>query len=74
MLSALLGDCANVKNVGSGEIQAIRRGVDPETGEHSGGIGTVLAVLERVTAGATRIGASTGVEIVECARAHRTGT
>jgi deoxyribose-phosphate aldolase len=54
------------------EVEAIRRGVDPDTGvKASGGIGSFEAVLEMVEAGATRIGASSGVEIVESARAYR---
>jgi deoxyribose-phosphate aldolase len=54
------------------EVEAIRRGVDPETGvKASGGIGSFEAVLEMVRAGATRIGASSGVEIVESAKEYR---
>ena len=48
------------------EVEAIRRGVDANTGvKASGGIGSFDAALEMVRAGATRIGASSGVEIVE---------
>lgn len=57
------------------EVEAIRRGVDPDTGvKASGGIGSFEAVLEMVRAGATRIGASSGVDIVESAREYRKGT
>ncbi|AGN02490.1 deoxyribose-phosphate aldolase [Salinarchaeum sp. Harcht-Bsk1] len=54
------------------EVEAIRRGVDPETGvKASGGISSFEEVLEMVEAGATRIGASSGVEIVESSREYR---
>lgn len=53
------------------EVEAIRRGVDPDTGiKASGGIGSFEEALEMVRAGATRIGASSGVEIVESAREY----
>lgn len=48
------------------EIEAIRRGIGPDTGiKASGGISNFETVLEMVSAGATRIGASSGVEIYE---------
>jgi deoxyribose-phosphate aldolase len=48
------------------EVEAIRDGVGPDTGiKASGGIGSFEEVLEMVSVGATRIGASSGVEIYE---------
>ncbi|WP_254863006.1 deoxyribose-phosphate aldolase [Halovivax gelatinilyticus] len=48
------------------EIQAIREPLDGNTGvKASGGIATFDDALEMVEAGATRIGASSGIEIVE---------
>jgi len=48
------------------EVEAIRDGVGPNTGiKASGGIGSFEEVLEMVSVGATRIGASSGVEIYE---------
>lgn len=48
------------------EIRAIREPLADETGvKASGGIDSFEAALEMVEAGATRIGASSGVEIVE---------
>ena len=48
------------------EVEAIRDGVGPDTGiKASGGIGSFEAALEMVSAGATLIGASSGVEIYE---------
>jgi len=46
------------------EVEAIRNGISSDTGiKASGGISSFDEVLEMVTAGATRIGASSGVEI-----------
>jgi len=54
------------------EVEAIRRGVDSSTGvKASGGIGSFEEALEMVQAGATRIGASAGVEIVESIEEYR---
>lgn len=51
------------------EVRAIREAVGPEMGiKASGGIGSFEDALEMVAAGATRIGASSGVAIVESAR------
>lgn len=48
------------------EVRAMREAVTSDVGvKASGGIGTFDDVLEMVEAGATRIGASSGVEIVE---------
>lgn len=48
------------------EVEAIRDGIDSDTGvKASGGISRYEEVLEMVEAGATRIGASSGVEIYE---------
>ncbi len=48
------------------EVRAMREAVGPDVGvKASGGIDSFTAVLEMVEAGATRIGASAGVEIVE---------
>jgi len=48
------------------EVEAIRNGISSDTGiKASGGISSFEEVLEMVTAGATRIGASSGVEIYE---------
>lgn len=48
------------------EIEAIREGLDSSTQiKASGGIGSFEEVLEMVQAGASRIGASSGVEIYE---------
>jgi deoxyribose-phosphate aldolase len=50
------------------DVEAIRRGVGPDTGiKASGGIGSYEAAMEMVRAGATRIGASSGVDIYESA-------
>jgi deoxyribose-phosphate aldolase len=47
-------------------VRAIRDAVGPDVGvKASGGIGDFETVLEMVEAGATRIGASSGVEIVD---------
>ena len=52
------------------EVEAIRRGVGPEMGvKASGGIGSFEEALAMVRAGATRIGASSGVDIYESATA-----
>ncbi|WP_418280865.1 deoxyribose-phosphate aldolase [Halorubrum sp. DTA98] len=51
------------------EVEAIRSGVGSDTGiKASGGIDTFEEAFEMVTAGATRIGASSGVEIYESIR------
>ena len=51
------------------DIEAIRDAVAPDTGvKASGGIGSFEAALSMVRAGATRIGASSGVDIYESAR------
>jgi deoxyribose-phosphate aldolase len=51
-----------------GDVEAIRRAVGPEMGiKASGGIGSFEAALAMVRAGATRIGASSGVAIYESA-------
>ena len=51
------------------EIEAIRDGIGPDTEiKASGGIGTFEEALEMVSAGASRIGASSGVEIYESTR------
>ncbi|MFO7925463.1 MAG: deoxyribose-phosphate aldolase [Halobacteriota archaeon] len=51
------------------EIEAIRGGLDSDTEiKASGGISSFEEVLEMVEAGATRIGASSGVEIYESTR------
>jgi deoxyribose-phosphate aldolase len=51
------------------EIEAIRDGIGPDTRiKASGGIGTFEEALEMVSAGASRIGASSGVEIYESTR------
>lgn len=48
------------------EIRAIRDAIDAETGvKASGGISSFESAMAMVEAGATRIGASSGVEIVE---------
>jgi deoxyribose-phosphate aldolase len=48
------------------EVEAIREGIGSDTAiKASGGIGSFEEVLEMVQAGATRIGASSGVEIYE---------
>ncbi len=48
------------------EVRTMREAVGPDVGvKASGGIGSFEEVLEMVEAGATRIGASSGVEIVE---------
>jgi deoxyribose-phosphate aldolase len=48
------------------EVRAMREAVGPDMGvKASGGIGSFEAVVEMVEAGATRIGASSGVEIAE---------
>ncbi|MCQ4334980.1 deoxyribose-phosphate aldolase [Natronomonas sp. F2-12] len=48
------------------EIGAIRNGIEGDTGiKASGGIGSFEEALEMVSAGASRIGASSGVEIYE---------
>jgi deoxyribose-phosphate aldolase len=50
------------------DIEAIRRGVGPEMGvKASGGIGSFEEAMAMVRAGATRIGASSGVAIYESA-------
>jgi deoxyribose-phosphate aldolase len=51
------------------DVEAIRAGVGTDTGvKASGGIGSFEAAMEMVRAGATRIGASSGVAIYESAR------
>jgi deoxyribose-phosphate aldolase len=48
------------------EVESIRAGIGPDTAiKASGGIGSFEEVIEMVQAGATRIGASSGVEIYE---------
>jgi deoxyribose-phosphate aldolase len=50
------------------DVEAIRRGVSADMGiKASGGIGSFEAAIEMVRAGATRIGASSGVDIYESA-------
>lgn len=52
------------------EVRAMREAVGPDVGvKASGGIHSFEEALEMVEAGATRIGASAGVEIVESIRA-----
>jgi len=52
------------------DVELMRRAVGPEMGvKASGGIRTLDDLLKMLVAGATRIGASAGVKIVEAARA-----
>ena len=52
-----------------GEVRAMREAVGPDVGvKASGGIDTFEEVLTMIEAGATRIGASSGVEIMESMR------
>ncbi len=57
------------------DVELMRRAVGPDMGvKASGGIRTLDAVLKMLAAGATRIGTSAGVTIVEAARAAEPGT
>jgi deoxyribose-phosphate aldolase len=57
------------------DVELMRRVVGPEMGvKASGGIRTLDDVLKMIAAGATRIGASAGVKIVEAARSADTGS
>ena len=56
------------------DVELMRRAVGPEMGvKASGGIRTLDDLLKMLVAGATRIGASAGVKIVEAARATSRG-
>jgi deoxyribose-phosphate aldolase len=53
------------------DVELMRRAVGPEMGvKASGGIRTLEDLLKMLDAGATRIGASAGVKIMEAARAQ----
>jgi deoxyribose-phosphate aldolase len=53
------------------DVELMRRAVGPEMGvKASGGIRTLDDLLKMLVAGATRIGASAGVKIVEAARSN----
>jgi deoxyribose-phosphate aldolase len=57
------------------DVELMRRAVGPEMGvKASGGIRTLDDLLKMLSAGATRIGASASVKIVEAARAADSGT
>ena len=57
------------------DVELMRRAVGPEMGvKASGGIRTLDDLLKMLNAGATRIGASASVQIVEAARAAESGT
>ncbi len=57
------------------DVELMRRAVGPEMGvKASGGIRTLDDLLKMLDAGATRIGASASVKIVEAARAAESGT
>ncbi|MGB6941821.1 MAG: deoxyribose-phosphate aldolase [Bryobacteraceae bacterium] len=57
------------------DVELMRRAVGPEMGvKASGGIRTLDDLLKMLDAGATRIGASASVQIVEAARAAESGT
>ncbi len=57
------------------DVELMRRAVGPEMGvKASGGIRTLDDLLKMLNAGATRIGASASVKIVEAARAAESGT
>ncbi len=57
------------------DVELMRRAVGPEMGvKASGGIRTLDDLLKMLAAGATRIGASASVKIVEAARAAASGT
>ena len=57
------------------DVELMRRAVGPEMGvKASGGIRTLDDLLQMLDAGATRIGASASVKIVEAARAAESGT
>ena len=57
------------------DVELMRRAVGPEMGvKASGGIRTLDDLLKMLAAGATRIGASAGVKMVEAARAAETGS
>jgi deoxyribose-phosphate aldolase len=57
------------------DVQLMRRAVGPEMGvKASGGIRTLDDLLRMLDAGATRIGASASVKIVQAARAAESGT
>jgi deoxyribose-phosphate aldolase len=57
------------------DVELMRRAVGPEMGvKASGGIRTLDDVLNMLAAGATRIGASAGVKIIEAARAAESGS
>lgn len=57
------------------DVELMRRAVGPEMGvKASGGIRTLDDLLKMLAAGATRIGASAGVKMVEAARAAESGS
>jgi deoxyribose-phosphate aldolase len=57
------------------DVELMRRTVGPEMGvKASGGIRTLEDLLKMLDAGATRIGASASVKIVEAARAQTAGS
>jgi deoxyribose-phosphate aldolase len=57
------------------DVELMRRTVGPDLGvKASGGIRTLNDLLKMLDAGATRIGASAGVKIVEAARSAGSGT